>query len=89
VPEAADVAIADADVGLAAQQRRDERRNVLAGVLIVGVGVDDDVGPRLEAGVDARLKGRTRWSTPLARATSDVPSRDPSSTISTSIASTP
>ena len=51
---ACDVAVADDDVGLAAKKRRDERRNVLADVLIVAVGIDDEVGAELQAGVDAR-----------------------------------
>ena len=44
VLDVADVAVADDDVGLAREQRRDQPRDVAAGVLIVGVGVDDEVG---------------------------------------------
>ena len=59
-----DVAIADADVGLAGEQRRDELRDVRAGVLIVGVGVDDEVRAERERGVDARLNAA---ASPLLR----------------------
>jgi hypothetical protein len=46
-------AIADHDLRRAPHDRRDELRDVGAGVLIVGVGVDDDVGAEAERGVDA------------------------------------
>jgi hypothetical protein len=48
-----DVAVADADIGLAVQQRRQQLRDVGGGVLVVGVGVDDEIGAGLERGVDA------------------------------------
>ena len=54
----ADVAVADDDVRLAALERREEPRDVGAGVLIVGVGVDDEIGAGLEARVDARHERR-------------------------------
>ena len=67
----------------------DERREVGGRVLVVGVGVHDDVGAELERGVEARLERRRRdpccWSasrcgaTPWARATSTVRSVEPSS----------
>ena len=40
------------ETGLTLEERRDELRNVAAGVLVVAVGVDDDVGAELDAGVD-------------------------------------
>ena len=52
-----DVAVADADVGLAGEQRRQQQRDVAAGVLVVGVGVDDVVGAQLQRGVDAGGEG--------------------------------
>ncbi len=48
-----DVAVADDDVGLALEQGLEQRRNLVPGVLIVGVGVDDEVGAAFERGVDA------------------------------------
>ena len=53
-----DLAVADDHVGLAAQDRRDELRDVGALVLVVGIGVDDHVGAELQAGVEARLERR-------------------------------
>ena len=52
----ADLAVADDDVGLAGEDRRDQLGDVGAAVLVVGVGVDDDVGAELEAGVEAGLE---------------------------------
>ncbi len=51
-----DLAIADDHVGLAGEDRRQQLRDVGAAVLVVGVGVDDDVGAELEAGVEPRLE---------------------------------
>ena len=96
--ELGDVAIADQDVGFAAHQRLDQFLDVSAGVLIVRVGIDDDVGTGLDAGVDAGLKGRRQAFvptqphhvvTPQALATSEVPSRDPSSMTRVSMVSMP
>ena len=53
-----DPAVADDHVGLAGEDRRDELDDVGAAVLVVGIGVDDDVGAELERGVEARLEGR-------------------------------
>ncbi len=50
------LAVADHHVGLAGQDRADQRGNVARVVLVVGVGVDDDVGPELETGVEAGLE---------------------------------
>ena len=50
------LAVADDHVGAAVEDRRDELGDVAAVVLVVGVGVDDDVGAELEAGVEARLE---------------------------------
>jgi hypothetical protein len=47
------LAVADRHVRLAAEDRRDEARYVRRGVLVVGVGVDDDVGAELQARVEA------------------------------------
>ena len=46
-----DSSIADHEVGLALQDRGDEFGDVLARVLSVGVGVDNDVGAEAQAGV--------------------------------------
>ena len=51
-------AVADHHVGLAAQDGRDQLGDVAALVLVVGVGVDDDVGAELEPGVEPRLEAR-------------------------------
>ena len=50
-------AVAHDQVGLAGDDRRDQRPDVLAAVLVVAVGVDDHVGAELERGVQARLEG--------------------------------
>ena len=52
------LAVADDHVGLAGEDRRDQLRDVGAHVLVVGVGVDDDVGAELQAGVEPRLETR-------------------------------
>ena len=52
----ADLAVADDHVGLAGEDRRDQLGDVGAAVLVVGVGVDDDVGAELEAGVEPGLE---------------------------------
>ena len=51
------VAVADHHVGVAGDDRRDQRGDVVGRVLVVGVGVHDDVGAELEAGVEAGLEG--------------------------------
>ena len=51
-----DLTVADDHVRLAAQDRGDELRDVLALVLVVRVGVDDHVGAELQAGVEAGLE---------------------------------
>ena len=51
-----DLAVADDHVGLAGEDRRDQLRDVGARVLVVGVGVDDDVGAELQAGVEPGLE---------------------------------
>ena len=50
------------------QQRREQLRDLVARVLVVGVGVDDEVGAALERGVDA---GRERRRQPLVAAQPD------------------
>ena len=57
-----DVAIADDEIGRAAQQRREQLADIAAGVLIVGVGVDDEIGVLLQRRVDA---GHERRRQPL------------------------
>ena len=66
--QVADVAIADDDVRVAGEERRDEAGDVAAGVLVVRVGVDDDVGAVAEAGVDA---GGERRREPFPAAEAD------------------
>ena len=51
-----DLAVADDHVGVAGDDRRDELRDVGAVVLVVGVGVDDDVGAELERRVEPGLE---------------------------------
>ncbi len=55
--EARGLAVADDDVGRAVEDRPHEARDVGAGVLVVAVGVDDDIGAEPEAGVDAGAEG--------------------------------
>ena len=50
--------VADDDVGPAGHNRPDQGRHGLAGVLVVAIGVDDDVGPQTQAGVQPGLKDR-------------------------------
>jgi hypothetical protein len=50
------LAIADDHVRLAAQDRPDQLGDVATLVLVVSVGVDDHVGPQLEAGVKPGLE---------------------------------
>jgi hypothetical protein len=51
------LAVADDHVGVAGQHRADELGDVAAVVLVVAVGVDDDVGAELQARVEAGLEG--------------------------------
>jgi hypothetical protein len=90
-----DLAVADDHVGVAGEDRLDELDDVAAVVLVVGVGVDDDVGAELERASRPAWKpearpllfvSRTTWSTPCSRATSIVRSVEPSSMISHSTA---
>ena len=53
-----DLAVADHHVGLAAQDRTYELRDVGGLVLVVGIGVDDHVGAELESGVQPGLEAR-------------------------------
>ena len=57
VLELRDLAVADHHVGAARDDRLDELRDVARVVLVVGVGVDDDVGAELERGVEPGLEG--------------------------------
>jgi hypothetical protein len=52
-----DLPVADDHVGLAAQDRPDQLGDVGTLVLVVGVGVDDHVGSKLQARVQAGLEG--------------------------------
>ena len=56
VVDLADLAVADDHVGLAGEDRRHQLGDVGAAVLVVGVGVDDDVGAELQAGVEPGLE---------------------------------
>ncbi len=47
------LAVTDDDVRPTGQDGRDDTRDVLAAVLVVGIGVDDHVGAQAERGVDA------------------------------------
>ena len=58
VLDVVDLAVADDHVGAALHDRRDELGDVVAGVLVVAVGVDDDVGAELQARVEAGLEAR-------------------------------
>ncbi len=51
------IAVADHHVGVAAQDRLHERLDVTRVVLVVGVGVDDDVGAALERVIEAGGEG--------------------------------
>ena len=51
------LAVADHHVGPAGEDRRHQLRDVLAAVLVVGVGVDDHVGAQLQRRIEAGLEG--------------------------------
>jgi hypothetical protein len=53
VAQLGNVAIADDDVRLATEQRGDQARNFARRILVVGVGIDDEVRAGLERGIDA------------------------------------
>ena len=55
-------AIADHQIRASADDRRNETRDVCALVLIVGIGVDDDIGAEPKCGVDARDERRRKSS---------------------------
>ena len=57
MPDLGNVSIANDDVRLAFQQRLEQRRDLAARVLVVGVGIDDEVRAPLERGVDAGGEG--------------------------------
>jgi len=46
------IAVADHHLGVAAHDGRDEGGDVLGAILVVGVGIDDHVGARAEAGIE-------------------------------------
>ena len=50
------LAVADHHVGPVLENRRDQLRDVVGAVLVVGVGVDDHVGAELQRGVEAGLE---------------------------------
>jgi hypothetical protein len=56
VLDSRDRAVADDHVGFAGEDRGQQLRDVRAAVLVVGVGVDDQVGAELQAGVESRLE---------------------------------
>ncbi len=91
-------AIADHNLGAPRQDRLDQGHDVCPAVLVVGVGVDDDVRPGRSAASKPEAKAaanprlcpwHTMCCTPNCRATATVPSVLPSSTISHSISSMP
>jgi hypothetical protein len=51
------LAVGDDDVGAVGEDRGDQLGNDFLRVLVVAIGVDDDVGTEFEAGVDATLEG--------------------------------
>ena len=57
VPQRADVAVADHDVGLATEQRGEELADIPTGVLVVRVGVDDEIGVEFQGCIDAGHEG--------------------------------
>ena len=59
------LAVADHDICPAIQNRCHQLRNVGTKVLIVAVGVDDDVGPRLQTFVNAPAEGARQAQVPL------------------------
>jgi hypothetical protein len=58
VTQFGDVAIADDDVGIAVQERRQQPRNLVRRVLIVGIRIDDEVGTGFQRRVDPRHECR-------------------------------
>ena len=50
------LAVADDEVGVTAQDRRHQFRDIGRAVLVVGVGVDDHVRAQLQRCVEARLE---------------------------------
>ena len=53
----AHLAVADHHVGFAAQDGRDQVGDAVLRVLVVGIGVDDDISPQAQAGIQAGLEG--------------------------------
>jgi hypothetical protein len=51
-----DASVANNHVRLGGENGSDERRDVVGSVLVVGVGVHDDVRAELQGGIDPRLK---------------------------------
>jgi hypothetical protein len=88
VADGVHLAVADHHLGVAVEDRAHQNGNVAAVVLVVGVGVDDDVGAELHgAGQPAREGDRETAvdrqpenARPRRAATSAVPSDEPSST---------
>ncbi len=66
----ADATVADDDIRFTRGDRRDQRLDVVAMILAVGIGVDDDVSTRRERRVEARLKGG--GEAPVAAVADDV-----------------
>ena len=56
VVDRGDIAVTDHHFGLAVEDRPHQQRHVGAAVLVVGVGVDDDVGAELQTGVETGLE---------------------------------
>ena len=52
--------VADHNIGFVTQDGGEQIGDGVAGVLVVGIGVDDEVGTKPEAGVEAGLKGASQ-----------------------------
>lgn len=70
VPNGLGLPIADNDVGLPTEDRLHQFRDVLTAVLVVGVGVHDDVGTKGEGGVEPQGEGPGK--PPILGETGDV-----------------
>ena len=66
MPQGLDVPIADHHIGFSADERRNQRGDISARVLIVAVRVDDEIGAELERRIDAGGK-RCRKTAPVAK----------------------
>ena len=58
--DAVGLAVANDQLGSAGQDGLDQLDDVAAKVLVVAIGVDDDIGAQLKAGVETRLEGMSQ-----------------------------